>query len=202
LLHKDQILHINFEHYKLANSFCRDKDKHGGSCTFVSNEINVRGVTFLKNLRRDKELEISATELVDFKIIVICIYRSPDSDVKIFLGILDDIISKIIKKGRFLVICGDLNINLLQENSHQKAVLSLLLSNNLLNTVACPTRVTTNSSSLIDVMIRNKICYHTTTKVVELGYSDHFAQVMNIAVKCPSVHSGETVRKIFSKRNN
>jgi hypothetical protein len=43
----------------------------------------------LKNLRRVKELEISATELVDFKIIVICIYRA-HSDVKIFLGILDE----------------------------------------------------------------------------------------------------------------
>jgi hypothetical protein len=43
-------------------------------------------------------------------------------------------------------------------------------------------RVTTNSSSLIDVMIRNKIFYHSTSKVVELGYSDHFAHVMNIAL--------------------
>jgi hypothetical protein len=59
------------------------------------------------------------------------------------------------------------------------------LSKKLLNMVTCSMRVTTNSSSQIDVMIRNKIFYHTTTKVVELGYSDHFAQVMNIAVKCP-----------------
>jgi hypothetical protein len=36
---------------------------------------------------------------------------------------------------------------------------------------------------------------------VELGYSDHFAQVMTIAVKCPLVHSGKTVRRVFSKRN-
>jgi hypothetical protein len=67
--------------------------------------------------------------------------------------------------------------------------------------VPCPTRVTTNSSSLIDVMIRNKIFYHTTTKVVELGYSDHFAQVMNIAVKCPLGHLGKTVTRVISKGN-
>jgi hypothetical protein len=59
----------------------------------------------------------------------------------------------------------------------------------------------TNSSSLIDIMIRNKIFYHTTTKVVELGYSDNFAQVMNTDVKCPLVRSGITVRRVFSKRN-
>jgi hypothetical protein len=65
--------------------------------------------------------------------------------------------------------------------------------------VECPMRVTTNSSSLIDVIIRNKIIYHTTTRVVEVGYSDHIAQIMNIAVKCPFVHSGKTVRRAFSK---
>jgi hypothetical protein len=76
----------------MADSFCRDKDKHGGSCIFVSNVKNVREVTFLKNLGRDKELEISAIELVNFKIIVICIHRSLHSNVKIFLGLLDEII--------------------------------------------------------------------------------------------------------------
>jgi hypothetical protein len=99
------------------------------------------------------------------------------------------------------VICGDWDFNLLQENIHQKALLSLLLSNNLLNMVACPMRVTTNSSSLIDVMIKNKVFYHTTTKVVELGYLNHFAQVMNIVVKCPFLHSGKTVKRVFSNRN-
>jgi hypothetical protein len=87
----------------------------------------------------------------------------------------------------FLVIC-DLNINLLQENSHQKALLNLLLSKNLLNTLTCPTRVTTDSSTQIDGIITNKIFYHTITKVVKLGYADHFAQVMNIPVECPLVH--------------
>jgi hypothetical protein len=90
--HKGQILHINIKHYKLADSFCRKKYRHEGSCIFVSNVMNVRVVIFLKNLGSDKELEISATELVDFKIIVVCIYRFRHSDVKIFLGLLDIII--------------------------------------------------------------------------------------------------------------
>jgi hypothetical protein len=32
-------------------------------------------------------------------------------------------------------------------------------------------------------MIRNKIFYHTSTEVVELGFSDHFALVENIVFK-------------------
>jgi hypothetical protein len=43
--------------------------------------------------------------------------------------------------------------------------------------------------------------YYATTKVVELGYLDHFIQVVNIAVECPSLHSMKAVRRIFSKGN-
>jgi hypothetical protein len=93
-------------------------------------------------------------------------YGSPHSNVKIFLAILDEIISKVMK--------------------------SLLLLNNLLNMVACPTRVT---KSLIEAMIRNKIFYHTPAEVVELGYLDNFAQVMNVGVKCPLCSFSESCKK-------
>jgi hypothetical protein len=72
-LQKDQIAHINIKHYKLADGFCRKRDKNGISCISVWDVINVKEVSFLRNLEREKEL-ISATELVDFKIIAICIY--------------------------------------------------------------------------------------------------------------------------------
>jgi hypothetical protein len=63
-----------------------------------------------------------------------------------------------------------------------------------MNTVSCPNRVTANLSYLIDVMIRNKIFYHTSIEVVELGFSDHFALVMNIVVKRPSTFSENIVK--------
>jgi hypothetical protein len=143
--------------------------------------------------------EISAIELVDFKITVVCIYISPNSNEEIFLEFVDEAVNMLLKRGRFSVLCGDWNINLLHENTHQKALLSLLLSNNLQNMVSCPTRVTKNSSSLIDVMIRNKLFYHTSTKVVELRFSDHFVLVINILVKRPTFLEN-IVKRVFSKR--
>jgi exonuclease III len=116
LLLRDQILYLNIDQYKLADSFCRTNDKNGGSCIFVSKSIKTREVSSLKSLGRDKILEISAIEIVEFKIIVICIYRSPNSDEKTFLGLLEEAIIRVLNKGRLLVICGDCNINLLQKN--------------------------------------------------------------------------------------
>jgi hypothetical protein len=166
-LQRDQILCLNIDQYKLADSFCRINDEHGDSCIFVSKSIKTRE-------------EISAIEIVEFKIIVICIYRSPNSDVKTFFGLLEEAVNMVLNKSRLFMICWDWNINLFQKNSPQKALLNLLISNNLLNMVQCPTRVMSNICSLIDVMVRNKIFYPTTTNVVKIGYSDHFAQIMNV----------------------
>jgi hypothetical protein len=52
-----------------------------------------------------------------------------------------------------------------------------------------------------DVMIWNKIFYHSTTKVVELGFSDHFALIMNIFVNSPSTFLECVVKRILSKRS-
>jgi hypothetical protein len=79
------------------------------------------------------------------------------SSAETFLELLQATIIKISKKGCFLVLCGDWNINLLTDMPNQNALINLLLSNNLVNTVMYPTRVTLSSSSLIDVIITNKI---------------------------------------------
>jgi hypothetical protein len=71
------------------------------------NELKTRELTFLTNLGREKVFEISAIELVDFKIIVVCTYRSPNSNVDNFLELLEETVNKVLLRGRFLVLCGD-----------------------------------------------------------------------------------------------
>jgi hypothetical protein len=85
------------------------------------------------------------------------------------------------------VLCGDWNINLLEENIYEKALQGFLLLNNLQNMVLCPTRVTSNTCSLLDVMIRNAFIYHSITRVIEMGFSEHFPLVMSIFVHSPSI---------------
>jgi hypothetical protein len=50
--------------------------------------------------------------------------------------------------------------------------MELLLRYNLENTVKVPTRITTNTKTLLDVMIINKIHYSIPATIVELGLSD------------------------------
>jgi hypothetical protein len=54
---------------------------------------------------------------------------------------------------------------------------SALLSYNLTNTITLPTRVTKNTISIIAKII-NKQYNSNSTEVVNLGYSEHFAQIL------------------------
>jgi hypothetical protein len=50
-------------------------------------------------------------------------------------------------------------------------------------------------------MIKNKNYYHSTTRVMEMGFSDHFAVIMNMLVYSLSICSRYVKKRIFSKQN-
>jgi hypothetical protein len=90
---------------------------------------------------------------------------------------------------------------LLQDNSHEQPLISWLLSNNVLNTVVSPMRVTNNSSSLTDVINIDKIFHNSTTEILELGYPDHFAKVLNVVFEKPKVGRMRIIKKCSKKEN-
>jgi hypothetical protein len=48
----------------------------------------------------------------------------------------------------------------------------------LINTVTIPTRVTSSSESFIDVMVTNRQFNKNYIKIVNMGFSDHLAQIL------------------------
>jgi hypothetical protein len=54
---------------------------------------------------------------------------------------------------------------------------------NLVNRVRSPTRVTKDTVSLLDVIITNNDCIGELAAVMDLGYSDHTAQILQLDVK-------------------
>lgn len=145
---------------------------------------------------------------MDYRIVLVSLYRSPQHDVKKFVDTLELLISKVWNKKKYLVRFGDCNITyynitviyyLLQYNSHQQALISWILSNNLLNTVVSPMRIIKNTSSLTDVMITNKIFCNTIMEILEFGYSDHFVQVWNVGADKPKVGHKSIIKKCSKK---
>ena len=146
---------IQIDQYKLVNYFSRKKYEHGGSCIYVKNGTRTRELNYLMDVNEEKEFEMSATELVDYGFIILCIYRPPDSNFQNFLKLLESIMQKTQSKKKKVLTCGDWNLNFMVENKRTQEVRNLLESHNLTNIVRPPTRITPTSKSLIDVVIIN-----------------------------------------------
>ena len=99
----------------------------------------------------EKDFEMSVSEVVTYGYIVVCTYRSPDGNFRVFLNNLELIIQKIQSKRKQIILCGDWNLNFLINNIRLQELENLLLSYDLINTVISPTRITYSSESLIDM---------------------------------------------------
>jgi hypothetical protein len=86
-------------------------------------------------------------------------------------------------RDKILILCGDWNIDFLHEDGNLKDLTDLLLKYNLVNTAQSPTRIPKNTSTLIDLIIINKIYFMEPATIIELGSSDHKAQVLPLLCK-------------------
>ena len=80
---------IYIDQFKLISSFHRSTKKGGRSGIFVKDLIKTKKTEYLQNFGRENTFELSAIELPDFNLILICIYRSPDGVFNEFLLLLE-----------------------------------------------------------------------------------------------------------------
>jgi hypothetical protein len=121
-----------------------------------------------------KNFELSVTELVQYAVTVMCIYRSVDGKFDTFLNKLELIIQKLMGKHKTLILCRDQNINFLQISPQKRELNSLLL---LCNPKHVPTGITKTAATLLDVVITNEKKSINCLRVMDLGLSDHHAQI-------------------------
>jgi hypothetical protein len=75
---------IQIDQYKLVSYLSRKNYNHGGSCVYVK-KASLLSSKLFQGISVEKDFEMSITELVDYGYIIVCIYRSPDSNLRIFL---------------------------------------------------------------------------------------------------------------------
>jgi hypothetical protein len=73
--------------------------------------------------------------------------------------------------------------------------------NNLTNIIKSPTRITNHSASLIDVIIVNNTNKKMFTVNIDLGYSDHLAQLLYIKTKDVQNETIGTYKRHFKEEN-
>ena len=78
---------IRLENYILINSFCRRTMNRGGVCIFAKENIYLRPIKYELSVERHFEASIAVMDMVNVKskLIIIVVYRTPDSELGMLL---------------------------------------------------------------------------------------------------------------------
>lgn len=176
-----QELFLKIPNYDLAACYSRNESKRGGSCVLVHKQYKYKDLPEITKMSLMNIFECCAMELIDLKIIVICVYRVPkQNNLNLFFKRLEKVLDYTSKlKSHKIVIAGDFNIDVLKNNNITLDLECLFLNHNMKLAIRQPTRLA--SKTCIDnFAISYKKC---KTEVLEFGLSDHTAQIITIPVK-------------------
>ena len=142
----------------------------------------------------DQDLEVCAVKLhiSSFVFCILCVYRPPTGNFSCFLSSLGSILNQLYTNSINIIICGDININYLDNTNSKLQLDSLLLSYDLYSMVDFPTRISNCSSTAIDNIFIDKFKNtNFTIKPLPSGLSDHDAQILilpNIKIQNLKAH--------------
>ena len=150
----------------------RDRDSPcGGVCLYIRDQLKCKQrKDLLKNNLEAVWVEVNDGEQT---IVVSCMYRPPDSPVAYFDSILDSL--DMVVDSKHLVVLGDLNHNYdLSQPLDTNPVHYLEQVCNMRQLITEQTRVTSDSSTLIDVILTKNHDMHVNSGVLKIALSDHY----------------------------
>ena len=159
--------YVSDEEIAINGYTCERRDRNrsgGGVAVYVREGLNY----VVKTEFMPAELEIIVIEIHEEKqkpYNVVTWYRPPSSKSELFTK-FEDNLEMIDGTGRDFIILGDMNCDMKKSNCQWQAKqLSEIFHNNRCEQlIQEPTRITSNSSSLIDLIVTELICYHLFLK--------------------------------------
>ena len=152
----------------------RDK-RGGGLCIYVKSMYAVAPIADWNN-QIDQNIEclglhIKHPHIKPFNIL--CVYRPPDGNRKIFLKFFKNKLPEIVNERSETYIMGDFNIDYLAKDNLQKyRVINIESKHNLTQLISSPTRVTQLSKTFLDWIYSDSSCI-CNSGTINLNISDH-----------------------------
>ena len=160
----------------------------GGVAMYISNALQF---SVLNNLQLTvNECENIWIKLHDSNLIISTIYRHPKNDAQVFIDALNTNLEKVRSNKVFIV--GDFNLNIKSlpdlrfPDRHASEYLDMLISNGYYPLISVPTRVTDNSSTIIDHINTNDHTHNISSGVIKTDLTDHFTifcTISNVTLK-------------------
>lgn len=180
-LTKESLELCTIENMNLLNYFCRINSRCGGVCIYGISSIsyNYRRLSFLDKFCVEGIFECCGVDIFCYNIILIAIYRVPNSDFDMFLQKIYELLEEVCCYDKTIIMGGDYNINFLKENNETSLFLDLVHSFNCNILIKEPTRVTSRSQTCIDNIVTNSVEI-SLCNVVDTHLSDHYGQLLTL----------------------
>lgn len=189
---------LNIDNYSFISS-PRCTGRGGGVAMYIHSTLQylVKGKSCDLSINNNN-IDYLVCELPELKITLVCMYCPPGTDSAVITSVVSNLKDNSDTKTSF-IIGGDFNINLL--DSQTESVLEFLnsmFSISLFPVINIPTRVTDNSSTLIDNFFCDINLLPVQSSVIKTDLSDHYTIVLELKV-APDITP--TIKRNFSLRN-
>ena len=171
----------NYEFNGYKHLDCPTESTKGCVRLYFSDRFNFERREDLR-VYESKQLESIFIEILSENkgqnLIVGCIYKHPKMDVSEFNKHLYNLLEKVSREKKKIVLMGDFNIDLLKLDLHDESssYFDIISSFGLLPSILRPTRITSRSATLIDNIFSNFGDVKTTSGNLVCPISDHLPQ--------------------------
>jgi len=175
-----EIDNLPIDQFKLGSKFCRHEFKNEWVCIFVHEDLDFFSIS-LDKYCKEKDIEVCAVRLkiTPTQLIILTIYRSPSGNFTNFLKNLDSILNTWYSNKIEFVICGDININYLENCKKRQQLDALLQTCKLIGTISFPTRKSKAYTTTIDNVFITRTKNYIINPHIN-GLSDQEAQIIVI----------------------
>lgn len=158
---------------------CRTNRRGGGVSIFVRNRYKVELIDKLcNNIYEYCDIKIYVNNVI---INIMGVYRPPsDVNIQEFTGIMERKLS-LIDSTELCFVCGDLNIDLLNPNNTEQLFFDMLRSYLFTSLITQPTRIGSNSISLIDHIWSNSLSGFSSGVILN-DISDHYMTFVYVPI--------------------
>ena len=161
---------ISIPNYSILRN---DRNRHGGGVAVFFKSSMKATLIHSENRFQLESLWLSLSGGSIPPSTVLCVFYRPPSASRASIDELFSQCQVMLACFRHVIICGDLNINLLFDNTLSTDFLNTLSILNLRQVISDPTRVTCTSKSLIDVCIVDSESPVVSSGTLGFGFSDH-----------------------------
>ena len=166
---------VDIDGFKFVHKY-REKRHGGGVGLYVSTHLKFKLRPDL-NISNENLAESMFIEILrpTGNIIVGVIYRPPEQNVKLFIDAYNELLDKISLANKWVYIMGDFNLDLMKYQRHAMTgeFLEAMYSRMLYPLIACPTRITAHSATLIDNIFTNCLGSQHVNGLIFQDISDH-----------------------------